>query len=149
MYIMSSPCKNLTLRFLFRQMPIDFIFSANFMVWPKDSLQRDYKVWFESVSMTAWVEITLFRRTEASLPPNKTKRLKTKNLYRRRCNWKGRAKKWRNYLWLLGMRVTISRYCRRAEKPQEGGSQLDRWGKTMLRRACKYVIQTVAEQHVP
>lgn len=29
-----------------------------------------------------------------------------------------------------------------------GGSQLDRWGKTMLRRACEYVVQAAAEQHV-
>lgn len=27
-----------------------------------------------------------------------------------------------------------------------GESQLDRWAKTMLRRACKYVVQAAAEQ---
>lgn len=36
-YIRSSPCKNLTLRFFFRQTPTDFIFSANFTICPKYS----------------------------------------------------------------------------------------------------------------
>ena len=56
--VQTSPCKSLILKFLFRQTPIDFIFSANFMIWPKDSLGRDDKAWFDSVSTTAWVELT-------------------------------------------------------------------------------------------
>lgn len=28
-----------------------------------------------------------------------------------------------------------------------GGGQLDRWGKTMLRRAHEYMVQTEAEHH--
>lgn len=60
------------------------------MIWPKHSLWRDYKVWFESVTATAWLELASFRKTRTSLPPQDWKpgKVETQNLHRKMyCNW--------------------------------------------------------------